>query len=460
MTPIFPQLPVALGTYKLTRMLGILADSDLYIAEQSHVDRLVVLEVMRPSRDTGTQRRFVENARARVTTELPHTAQVLDSTQTKGYWHITHELPKGRNLAALLTEGATLTPMIVCRLIRNVAELYAACQAAGNAADTLDLGMVFITKAGEATCLSPIIAEVAGDEVAVATQMATIAGLLQPLLPSQGPGRSRVATLLSWMQEGFEGQLLDWGAIATTAGQIIKQLESASLKVAPPPAYDVGKLERQGKKEKKNRRSSIVFTVLAIAAIVGMGTLGASFGPDKNAYRSPVEEGIVRCLINGETSHMQARPVTIGEYRKFLRELGKLSAGKIARINSGMPPEATEHEPADWEAMVRAATQKGEWNGRQLKLSSPVTNVSYWDALAYSRYAGGRLPGAEALQAVLRLEETKDTGIDEWTASQNKAHGPYAAGHIVLPGSGTGPYATDKPGERSPKRGFRIILPH
>ncbi len=459
MTPIFPQLPVALGTYKLTRLLGCLADSDLYIAEQSHVDRLVVLEVMRPSRDTGVQRRFLENARARVTTKLPHTAEVLDSTQTKGYWHITHELPQGRNLAALQAEKTPLTPMQVCHLVRSIAELYHACQQAGHAAATLSPDMIFITKSGKATCLSPITGETAGDEEATAAQMREVADVLTPLLPAQGAGRTRVVTLFSWMQEGFEGQNIDWAAIAATASQIIEQLENAALKVAPPPSYDSGKAERQGKKEKKHRRRSLAFAAVAAATVLAMGAAGTLFGPDRNAYRSPVEEGIVHCRIDGEANRMLARPVSIGDYQKFLRAMENMSASKITRINSGIPPADCNHEPHDWSAMLAAANKKGEWSGRKLSTAAPVTNVSYWNALAYARYAGGRLPEAEPLQAVLKLKETRDAGIDEWTASKSKAFGPYAAGHIVLPGSGKGPYAADNPGERTPQRGFRILLP-
>ncbi len=458
MTPIFPQLPVALGTYKLTRLLGSHAECDLYIAEQSHVDRTVLLEVMRPSRDADIQRRFLENARARVANRLPHVVQVLESTQTKGYWHITHELPKGRSLATILAEGATLTAPQFCRLIGNMAALYNACQAAGLAADTLRADMAFISKSGAVNFLSPIAGGSAQDAPDTATQMRELAELIRPAQPTQGSGRTRITTLLTWMSEGYEGQSLDWQAISATAGQIIEQLENATLKVAPPPTYDSGKAERRERKEQRTRRRSICLAMTAAAVVIAMGAAGTFFGP--SAHRSPVEDGAVHCLIDGEADRMLARPVSIGDYRKFLRALDKLPGNRIARINSGIPPADCNHEPAGWDSMVRAATKKEEWQGRKLSLGSPVTNISYWNALAYSRYANGRLPEAAALQAVLRLRETPDTGIHEWTASENKPFGPYCAGRIVLPGSGDNPYPVANPAERSPKRGFRILLPH
>ncbi len=459
MTPIFPQLPVALGAYKLTRMLGSHEDCDLYIAAQSHVDRLVVLEVMRPTSDAMTQQHFIASARARVANHLPHVAQVLESTQTKGYWHITHELPKGRSLATLLAEGGSLTPPQICRLILNMAELYSACRNADLAADTLRAEMVFITKSGAGTFLSPIAAGSAQDSPDTAVQMRLLAQVLRPVQPTQGPGRSRVATLLAWMEDGYEGQGLDWPAIASTARQIIEQLDSAALKVAPPPTYDGGKIERQGKKEKKDRRRGIAMAAIAAAAVVGMGAAGALFGPDTGAYNSPVSEGAVHCRIDGEANRMLARPVSIGDYRKFLKALETMPGSKISRLDSGIPPADCDHEPADWEQMLAAAGKKAEWNGRKLSMGSPVTNVSYWDALAYARYANGRLPEAAALQAVLSLDEIPDRGIDEWTASQSKAFGPYGAGYIVLPGTGDHPYPVANPSERAPRRGFRILLP-
>ncbi len=458
MSAIFPQLPVTLGTYRLTRLLGSHEDKDLYIAEQSHVDRLVLLEVMRPSRDADKQQRFLDDARARVSTSLPHVAQVLESTQTKGYWHITHELPKGRNLATLIAEGGSLSPEQACRLIRNIAELYNACKSAGYVAENLSTDSIFVSRSGKPTFLSPITGTAAEESDDASGQMQAIVESILPALTEKGPGRTRLITLLTWMRDGFEGQSLDWAAIASTASQIIEQLESATLKVAPPPTYDSSQVARKGRKAQKNRRRRIIIATIVLACVLGMGAAGILFGPDKDAYRSPLEEGFVYCDINGEAMSLHARPVSIGEYRKFLEALNSMSSPKIARINSGLPPEACQHEPDDWSNIISAATHKTEWNGRKLSLSSPITNVSYWDALSYARYAGGYLPRAAALQAALALPELPDSGIEEWTESESKAFGPYSAGYLVLPPGGGSPRPAASQEERHPNRGFRLII--
>ena len=49
------------------------------------------------------------------------------------------------------------------------------------------------------------------------------------------------------------------------------------------------------------------------------------------------------------------------------------------------------HEPDDWENLLAAARQGGEWNGHRLNLDTPVVGVDWWDAVAYSAWKKGRL---------------------------------------------------------------------
>ena len=48
MNPIFSELPRQFGVYTLTRLIELRQNTVLYEAQQSHMDRAVVLEVLAP----------------------------------------------------------------------------------------------------------------------------------------------------------------------------------------------------------------------------------------------------------------------------------------------------------------------------------------------------------------------------------------------------------------------------
>ena len=72
MTPIFPQLPRALGGYTLTRLLLVGPETELYEASQTHMNRPVIIEVLRPGLPREREAAFLNRARLCAAAELPH----------------------------------------------------------------------------------------------------------------------------------------------------------------------------------------------------------------------------------------------------------------------------------------------------------------------------------------------------------------------------------------------------
>ena len=77
--------------------------------------------------------------------------------------------------------------------------------------------------------------------------------------------------------------------------------------------------------------------------------------------------------------YIDVHEVSVARYRKFLRQW-QLERGS-GRLPYEHPeqPASWDHEPPDWSQQVRYADR-------------PVTNVAWWDAYAYARWAGKRLP--------------------------------------------------------------------
>ena len=107
MIPIFPEQPARLGVYTLIRLLGSHEHTDRYLASQEHVERKVIVEVLRPTAEEEEIGNFVGSARARVGSKLPHVAKVLDSGCADSYWYLTQDLPPGTPLS-VRTPGEAL----------------------------------------------------------------------------------------------------------------------------------------------------------------------------------------------------------------------------------------------------------------------------------------------------------------------------------------------------------------
>ncbi len=456
---IFPKLPCTMGDYRLLHLLGTHAYSDFYVARQSHVERRVVLEVLRPAEgDPGRAPLFLNHARSRVAADLPHVVQVLESaTSPEGYCYISQPLPNGHCLATMAVDGRKLDVQQACRLIVEVAELYKACTKEELGAAPLGADMIFTAKAGEFSFLSPVLSSLPAEGDSAA-QMRALADALEPLLPAEAPGLGRITTLLSWMREGYEGQMLDWEAIGTTAHTIAEQLRpDRNLHVTRPLGYDQGREERAAARRRRQKLRRRILAGVAAFTIVAMGVSGIFLAPGAPEPLPPVRGKYAYCKEKGETVRVLARPVSIAEYAKFLETYPTHDNARRGSITLNISPEESEPTPADWQAMLAAAQNGGEWMGHQLSLDSPVTNVSFWQALMYARFQRAKLPTAPLLRDV--RAEAGQPGIEEWTLDKAPATPPYAESSIVLPSEpGANPIPESSPAACSPKRGFRICL--
>lgn len=399
MTELFPDLPHPLGAYTLTRLLAVREGSDVYAAKQGSVGREVALEVLHRGAAPEQQAAFLLTARARVSAaDLPHVGQVYETLCADGLWFLTQELPAGRALNAL-GEGETLSVPVAARIVAAAAELYDRCAAAGIATLPLTADSVILNEQGKPCFLSPVIGK-ADERVDTLVLMRTLAALLDPLVPDAGvPGATRFATMLQWLREGYEGQMLTWAQIRETAETLRTQLGDVETKAEDQPS-EAG-LQRRRRRRMKSLISAVCCGVAGLAAIAAIGSLGFLFRSTTTVPLPAVHaEGVTCRMADDSLAIVAAQPVSIEDYAAFQREWEKADAEERARCLSGAP-STTTLTPADW-----ATQQKG-------KLTKPVTGVTYWQALAYARFRHADLPTAPALQTA--LAQLGGSSADEWT---------------------------------------------
>lgn len=462
--PDFQHLPTRLGVYTLTRHIGSAGEAELYLANQSHVERGVVVEALPYGSDHESVERFLASARARVAVMLPHVTQVFESMVSDDIWYLTQERPEGRNIARIAKEKGCLTPTQLCAVIEAAAALYNAAAERNVAAAGLPLHAIYMSADSGVSFLSPVQVGEHAPEL-VEEQQRTLAAVLLLFLPAQGtPGQSRVATLVDWMENGYDGTRLEWSALADTAATVREQLAPQLRKehVTGLGGKTRGAVLRQSKRNRRKLVKTAIMAAIGACVVVVAAVVGAVMAPAE-AEPLPANDGsTILCNQGNRAVKVAVRPVTIREYREFLLDFEsetKLNRDQRRRLLTDVPKDSVDRRPADWDALWAAANNGKKYNGVVLSLDSPVQGVSYWDALVYARYRGAELPSARLLMTARELGGA-EVSVCEWTTSISPETDIYKAGTIILPAEKEAE-STLEPNRsaRDPRYGFRLVYP-
>lgn len=454
MNAIFPELPTTLGIYDLTRQLGAYEDSELYLAAQSYVDRMVVLEVLRPDSPPEVEEAFREAVRYRTAATLPHVSPVLDSGQTDHVRYLIQEQPVGQPLPDYVAESGGLSTEQAFGLVQAVAELYCACRDQGMAARAISAETIY-TDGEQYYFFSPVIAGEMTDEQRAA-QMEALADTLERCMAAEAISASNIAVIIHWLRNGYGGAPLQWRPLAASLDTLRRRrMKSKQNLVQTLRAALTNKRHLRQVLKPVAIYAGIVVGSLSIILVLGALGAGYKWTPEPNL--PAVDEKYVHCHTEADdTVRVLAQPVSIADYAAFLQALAEMSADERAELHRDLP--SADHEPADWQAQLSAATAEQVWRGEKMSMETAVRGVSYADVLVYARYAGG-----EPANATLAYTARRHAGappVEEWTSTEMPAQFPHEAYRIVLPAEGDTLVREPDDTARNPQRGFRIQFTH
>jgi beta-lactam-binding protein with PASTA domain/predicted Ser/Thr protein kinase len=178
------------GRYRLLRRIGSGGMADVWLTDDSHLQRRVALKILhrRFAQDREFVERFRREAEAAASLSHPNIVAVFDRGDIEGTYYIAMQLLEGRSLKELIDQG--LTPEQSVGLIRQVLEAAGFAHRHGVVHRDLKPQNVIVDDEGKATVTDFGIARAGASEI---TQAGSVMGTPHYLSPEQAQGQAVTA---------------------------------------------------------------------------------------------------------------------------------------------------------------------------------------------------------------------------------------------------------------------------
>lgn len=393
--------PVVLGDYELKEKRRSTETTDSFRAVQRSVNREVILERLKPGlfKNRAAVKEFRALVKARAAVSCPWIATVYEAQETGGTLFYTRELMRGRNLDEIAAARARISPEECLQLLRSAGEAVQWLAEKNIAREGLRRHHLVQGSDG-----APRIYNIAAAAPAALDEAAEIRAVAEVVMRvadfKRGHARE-LSHVMGLMKASGPHALTTWKSVlreVRTALQRMTEARTSSLaegRDSPRP----------------QRRRNPVSLIAGLAVLAAGGSAVAWFAkrngkpqetPDfaPQLVKVPAGDFIFK---DGQKESLpdfwiDSHEVTVSQYAAFL----SAEAGSGRYNHRDQPTGKKNHEPAGWAALLAAAKSRGEWNGYPVTGDSPVFNVDWWDAAAYAKWKGRRLPTEQEWEKAAR----------------------------------------------------------
>jgi formylglycine-generating enzyme required for sulfatase activity len=380
-----------LGSYQIKERLYAEPDTETYLAVQQGIGRKVALVLLRPELvPNGDEvEKFKERERVKAAIEHPRIAPLYEALNIGSHYFYTREMPHGRTIEELQLAGEKFGDKVLVDIVANVSDAMAHATLRGHLYRMLSARDVSVDGEHQASIVN-VFRSPGGR---VRNHVADVKKFLIMLRTLADGPRAR-HLLDDLVREGR-----DWEGLRQRAADLQDEFREHSLlkRADTKEAQDIQAAHQKG---------PLPPWAYAVGALVVLGLVAGIVWRNRSLLPpppDPLKEKMV-FIKGGDFTFqrdekrkvpdvwMDQHEVTIGEYAEFLDALEKDKENPKRHDHPEQPADKKDHKPKGWNDYLKAARTAGNFNNQPININCPVARVDWWDAFAYAKWRGNRLP--------------------------------------------------------------------